>query len=58
MSDDGEVALTSRDRSVFDEFVERLLNNLVALSSGYSRVLAVDRSGNVVGWNTTLGTWR
>ncbi|MEZ6019830.1 MAG: hypothetical protein R3F17_06920 [Planctomycetota bacterium] len=55
VSDDGEVALTSRDRSVFDEFVERLLNNLVALSSGYSRVLAVDRSGNVVGWNTTLG---
>ena len=43
------------DREVFREWQGRVFNNQVELGSGFSRILAVDRNGEVVGWNTREG---
>lgn len=43
------------DREVFREWQARVFNDQVELSGGFSRILAVDRNGEVVGWNTREG---
>ena len=43
------------DRVIFRGFVEELFNDLIQLSGVYERVLALDREGRVVGWNTRVG---
>ncbi len=43
------------DRSVFRGWVEELFNDQMDISGVYDRILALDREGSVVGWNTRVG---